>query len=83
MGKPDTTTEAPPLLYAWPDGPGETWHSGGCSTDINMGLMGKQADSQTLYTPLSRLAVLSDRHAAALELIAQLRDEVEHLRRGK
>lgn len=42
-------SEAPKVMWVWPDFGGREWYSAGASDEVNLGLLGKQADLQTKY----------------------------------
>ena len=88
MGKPDTTTAAD-RVHAYLDEHDKRTTGKNVDPVIIHGLgLSDQVleltapDLRDILADLDKFADLSDRHAAALELIAHLRDEVEHLRRG-
>jgi len=41
-------SDAPKVVWVWPDGV-SGWYSAGASNEVNLGLLGKQADLQTKY----------------------------------
>jgi hypothetical protein len=43
-------TDAPETIWAWPHDDKRGWYAGGCSTEVNLGMLGKQADEQFEYT---------------------------------
>ena len=43
-------TDAPEKIWAWPHHDKRGWYAGGCSTEVNLGMLGKQADDQAEYT---------------------------------
>ncbi len=59
----DANTEGPETIWAWPHWDEREWYAGGCSTEVNLGMLGKQADEQTQYTRTD----ISDKRIAELE----------------
>ncbi|WP_333846926.1 hypothetical protein [Phaeobacter italicus] len=64
-----TDTKAPERIWAWPDG-FSGWYSAGASTEVNLGLLGYQADYQTTY-------IRADLYNELLRAADALADHVE------
>jgi hypothetical protein len=59
-------TDAPETIWAWPHDDKRGWYAGGCSTEVNLGMLGKQADEQSEYTrtDISQEARIAELEAA-------------------
>ena len=76
-------TDAPETIWAWPHHDKRGWYAGGCSTEINFGMLGKQADEQSEYTRTDiSQARIAELEAALHEIRTALDYEVEYNDQG-